>query len=66
MSITTKQTVVALWHYRCPDCGLGDGEIRHQVPADVIYCEVCLEEQRYVRLRRWPVDASGSPPGGAS
>ena len=56
---TTKQTVVHLWHYHCPDCGVGDQETGHLYPKDVLYCEVCLEEDRPVRLRRWPQDVAG-------
>jgi hypothetical protein len=66
MSTTTKQTVVALWHYICPECGFGDGETGHHAPAHVIYCEFCLEERRTVRLKRWPVEGSGTAPGGAA
>jgi hypothetical protein len=66
MSITTRQTVVALWHYQCPACGFGDTETGHHATAEVIYCEVCLEEQQYVRLKRWTADDSGAAPGGTA
>ena len=56
MSTTTKQTNVPLWHYQCPDCGIGDQDTGYHAPTDVIYCEVCLEDARPVRLRRWPVE----------
>ena len=56
--------VASLWHYHCPRCGFGDGEIGHHASVDLIWCEVCLEENRHVRLKRWPVeDESGPLPG---
>ncbi len=70
MSTTTRQTNVPLWHFQCPDCGMGDGEMGHHAQTHVIYCEVCLEEDKHVRLKRWPVDdvsgplADGGPGGG--
>ena len=65
MSTTTKQTAVALWHYTCPDCGMGDEETGYHAPSHALYCEVCLEDGQHVKLRRWPVDhdASGSLTG---
>ena len=53
MPTTTKQVAVALWHYHCPECGIGDAELGHLAVTDVLYCEVCLEDSRHVRLRRW-------------
>ena len=53
MSTTTAQTVVPLWRYHCNECGFGDAELGHQAPDHAIYCEVCLEDEGYVRLRRW-------------
>ena len=65
MPTTTKQTLVALWHYTCPECGVGDRDTGHYAVSDIVYCEVCLEQdQRPVRLKRWQVDESGSPSGG--
>ena len=65
MSTTTKQTAVLLWHYQCPECGIGDGETGYHAQTHALYCEVCLEDDRHVRLRRWPVDHdSGALPGG--
>ena len=29
MSTTTRQTNVPLWHFQCPECGMGDGEMGH-------------------------------------
>jgi hypothetical protein len=31
----------------------------------MIICEICLEEGRHVRLRRWPVEDSGPLPDGS-
>ena len=64
MPTTTKPTDDGLWHYHCPECGMGDGETGYHVPMHVIYCELCMEDGRHVRLRRWPVDHdSGALPG---
>ena len=63
MDTYTKQTAVPLWHYQCPECGIGDQETGHLHPADALYCEVCLEDQRQVRLKRWASE-SGALPGG--
>lgn len=52
---TTKQTNVPLWHYQCPDCGIGDGDTGYHAQTHAIYCEVCLEDGQQIRLRRWPV-----------
>ena len=56
MSTIIKQTVEPLWHYHCPECGFGDGETGYHAQTHVIYCEICLEDDRHVRLKRWPVD----------
>jgi hypothetical protein len=56
----TKFTV-SLWHYHCPECGFGDGETGHHASVDLIWCEVCLEESRHVRLKRWPADEESGP-----
>ncbi len=53
MSTTTKQTIVPLWRYHCPDCGFSDGETGHFAVTDAVYCEVCLEDKQCVRLKRW-------------
>ena len=53
---TTKQTVVALWHYQCPECGISDQETAYHGQTHMIYCEVCLEDNQHVRLKRWQVD----------
>ena len=31
---------VSLWHYYCPECGVGDRETGHHVSVDLIWCEV--------------------------
>jgi len=60
----SASTVVTHWYFHCPECGFGDGEFGDHATTDMIWCEICLEEQRHVRLKRWPVeeqagDASG-------
>ncbi len=62
MDTYTKQTAVPLWHYQCPECGIGDQEAGHLHPVDALYCEVCLEDRRQVRLKRWTSE-SGALPG---
>jgi hypothetical protein len=32
----------------------------HHAAADIIFCEVCMEEGHHVRLNRWPSTESGS------
>ncbi len=67
VSTTTKQTTVALWHYTCPECGIGNAESGYHAQTHAIYCEICLEDGWHVRLRRWPVDErSGTLAGGGS
>jgi hypothetical protein len=61
MSSETKRAIIAWWHFHCPECGVGDGEAGYHVAAETLWCEICLEEGRYVRLRRWPVDESYQP-----
>ncbi len=40
--------------FQCPECGLGDHEVRHLIAEIEIYCIVCLEEDgRLIRLHRW-------------
>ena len=62
----TTTIAVALWHFQCPECGFGDRETGYHAEADTLWCDVCLEDGRYVRLRRWPVDDLGLPPGRTS
>ncbi len=51
------QNLGAHWHFHCPECGLGDGELGHLLTASEIHCIVCLEEDdREVRLQRWLPD----------
>ena len=54
--LRTLQTAVPLWRYHCPECGVGDAEVGELAADHAIYCEVCLEETRYVRLARWTDD----------
>jgi hypothetical protein len=47
------------WHFRCPECGLGDEELGHLAADQELYCAVCLEETgRQVRLERWTAEGS--------
>jgi hypothetical protein len=63
MKVTTQQTDIPLWHYTCPQCGIGDAESGYHASQHIIYCEVCLEDGAQVKLRRWPVEpVSGSAP----
>ena len=70
--MSNTATVVARWYFHCPECGFGDGEFGHHATADMIWCEICLEEKRHVRLRRWPVQdaanetSSAALPGGGA
>ena len=49
----TKQSL-HIYRFSCPECGMGDAELGHLLPADELHCVVCLiDEDRYVRLRRW-------------
>ncbi len=61
MTTTTKQTSVPLWHYTCPDCGISDEDTGYHGQTHMIFCEVCLEEDRHIKLKRWPVDHDSSP-----
>jgi hypothetical protein len=53
--MSTKAALITMWHFECPECGMTDAELG---PADThtLLCEVCLEEDTQVRLKRWPVD----------
>jgi hypothetical protein len=63
--MSTTSTVVTHWYFHCPECGFGDGEFGHHATTDMIWCEICLEEQRHVPLKRWPVEEeSGTLPIG--
>jgi late competence protein required for DNA uptake (superfamily II DNA/RNA helicase) len=61
MKVAIKQTDVLLWHYTCRECGFGNAETGYHAPLHMIYCEVCLEDGRQVKLQRWPVDHDSSP-----
>jgi hypothetical protein len=55
--VMIRQHVSALWHYRCPVCGITDEEAGYHTATDAIYCEVCVEtDSRHVQLQRWPVE----------
>jgi hypothetical protein len=67
VSFTVKQTDIPLWHYLCPDCGFGSQDTGYHAQTHMIYCEVCLEDQRQVKLKRWPAELeSGAPTCGGS
>jgi hypothetical protein len=45
------------WHFRCPECGLGDGEHGRLAADHELHCEVCLDESGLtIRLERWIVE----------
>ena len=53
--MSTKAALITMWQFECPECGMSDAELG---PADAhtLLCEVCLEDDRHVRLKRWPLD----------
>jgi hypothetical protein len=54
--LTMAQSKEAVWHFQCPECGIGDGELGHHAADTEIQCYVCLEETgREVTLQRWEV-----------
>src|SRR5580698_798590 len=61
MRTITKQTDIQLWHYTCPECGIGNAETGYTAQEHMIYCEVCLEDGEQVKLKRWPVDHDSGP-----
>jgi len=68
--MSTTSTIVTHWYFHCPECGFGDGEFGHHATTDMIWCEICLEDQRHVQLKRWPVEdqaeeGSGPLPSGS-
>ena len=66
MKVTTRQTNIPLWHYICPECNFGNAETGYHAPLHMIYCEVCLEDNRQVKLKRWPAEQdSSAAPGSA-
>jgi hypothetical protein len=66
MPLVTRQTVISLWHYHCPQCGIGSAETGAFAVVDMIYCEVCIEDGQPTRLKRWPIEEEDAPPGGVS
>jgi len=59
--MSTTSRIVTHWYFHCPECGFGDSELGHHATHDMIWCEICLEEQRHVALKRWPVDDDAAP-----
>jgi hypothetical protein len=57
-----RKPALTLWHFECSKCGFTDAEVGQPADADTIHCEICMEEGRQVRLKRWPVDDSGTFP----
>ena len=57
----TKQIEVPLWHYVCPECGVSDRDSGYHAPTHMLYCEVCLEDGRQTKLKRWQVEESITP-----
>jgi hypothetical protein len=50
---TVAQKPHTTWQFQCPDCGFGHFEVGHLVSEDEIYCVVCREAGRLVRVRVW-------------
>ncbi|MGD0431904.1 MAG: hypothetical protein ABSA58_12520 [Acetobacteraceae bacterium] len=59
---TIKKSALTLWHFECPNCGFTDAEVGQPADAHTIHCEICMEEGRQVRLKRWPVEAPATLP----
>jgi len=55
MATIARSDIIRAWHFECPECGMTDAELG-QADSHVLLCEVCLEDNNYVRLKRWPVD----------
>jgi len=55
MLMSAKAALVTMWRFECPECGMSDAELG-PLDAHTLLCEVCLEEDKHVRLKRWPVD----------
>ena len=53
--------MIRFWHFECPECGIGDEELGALAKSRDIYGEVCLQEGRHVRLRRWSADEPDEP-----
>jgi hypothetical protein len=48
---------MGILRFQCPECGMGDFEIRHS-PDTEIHCVVCLEEEgRLIRVHCWEEEA---------
>jgi transcription elongation factor Elf1 len=59
---TIKKSALTLWHFECPNCGFTDAEVGQPADAHTIHCEICMEEGRQIRLKRWPVEAPATLP----
>ena len=56
------QIGMSLFQFMCPECGMSDAELGHLAAANDIHCSVCLiDDDRYVRLRRWVAEEPTSP-----
>ena len=62
---STSTAVIRFGHFECPECGIGDEELGALAKSHDIYCEVCLQEGRHVRLRCWPADEPNESTGAA-
>ncbi len=52
--MTERDDAIRVYRFLCPECGVSDRELGHFVTFEEVHCLVCLiEEERYVRLRRW-------------
>jgi uncharacterized Zn finger protein (UPF0148 family) len=45
------------WCFQCPECGFGSFEVGHLVADGELFCVVCEEERRLVRVDRWEAPA---------
>ena len=62
-----RQVEIHVYKFICPDCGMGDAELGHLAGQDDIHCTVCLiDEDRYVRLRRWLDDEQAASASGVA
>ena len=59
---TSVVTRARLWRFECPECGFGDREHGRLIEMHEVHCEICLGEDRVIRLRMWPADDDADRP----